>query len=397
MLKGDGNLRDSKESTGTRAEGTEKIAGDGERTNAGTAKGSGSGDDALELLVHALVAVTSHDETLVLELLGNVTGAGAGHFNPGLGEESAGTEHVDDVGGHVDRIEESLLQVQGRRHVVDKTGNGVELRGTILGLPDTEKTDEEVLREAGVEHLGDEEDVGGKSGLQHDGHVGGVEEADGVRTAGTTLAGRLDGDLDAEALEVDDGGEDGNGGQEVHDVGQVLSVEGLLKSTLLVGPGHEKVEEGDDGTLKLGATASVDGGGREGLPHDGLADIGGNEQRDTAAETVALLEELVKEDNNHASNDQLEDQEEDDTGTEVGGRAVEAAEDVDGGGAGGQDESEELLGGLVQLAVGLEVKVDIDHVGTGEELEDHARGDDGGDAQLHQGSTVARNHHSQPV
>lgn len=157
------------------------------------------------------------------------------------------------------------------------------------------------------------------------------------------------------------------------------------------------MEEGDDGTLELGAAAGVDGGRGEGLPHDGLADVGGDEQRDAAAEAVALLQKLVEQDDNHAGDDELEDQEEDDAGAEVGGRAVEAGEDVDGGGAGGQDEGEELLGGLVELAVRLEVEVDVDHVGTGEELEDHARGDDGGDAQLHERTTVTGNDHAQPV
>ncbi|CAG1994388.1 unnamed protein product [Fusarium graminearum] len=376
---------------------TEKVAGDREGTNASTTESGGSRNDALELLVHGLVTVTGHNETLVLELLGNITRAGAGNLDPSLGEESTSTEHVDDVGTHVDGVEKGVLHALGRRHVVDETGSSVELRRTILGLPDTEKTDEEVLREARVEHLADKEDVGRESGLQHDGHVGGVEQADGVRTTSTTLARRLDGDLDTETLEVDDSGEDGNGGQKVHDVGEVLAVESLLESSLLVGPGEEEVEEGNNSTLKLGATASVDSGGRESLPHDGLADVGGNEQRDTAAQTVALLEQLVEEDNDHTGNNQLEDQKEDDTSTKVGGRSVETGEDVDSGGTGGEDESQKLLGGLVKLSVGLEVKVDVDHVGASEELENHARGDDGGDTQLHQSTTVTRDNHSQPV
>ena len=40
------------------------------------------------------------------------------------------------------------------------------------------------------------------------------------------------------------------------------------------------MEEGDDGAFELGASAGVDGGGREGLPHDRLADVGRDEQRD---------------------------------------------------------------------------------------------------------------------
>lgn len=38
------------------------------------------------------------------------------------------------------------------------------------------------------------------------------------------------------------------------------------------------MEEGNDGTLELGATAGVDSCGGECLPYDGLADVGGNEK-----------------------------------------------------------------------------------------------------------------------
>jgi hypothetical protein len=360
--------------------------------------------------------VTRHDETLILELLSNITGSGAGNLNPSLGEEGAGNEHEGDVHSSVDGVEESLLEVQRRRHVVSDTGGSVKLGRSLTGLPDSEELDEDVLREAGVQHLTDQENVGAESGLQHDGHVGGVEQADGVRAAHATLAGRLDGDLNAEALQVDDSGEDEECGQEVHDVGQVLAVEGLVESTLLVGPGQEKVEESDDGTLELGATAGVDGRGGEGLPDDRLADVGSNEQRNTAAETVALLEELVKQNNNKTSNNELDDQENTNTSSEVAGLAVETSQNVNAGLAEGENDSEELLGGLVELAVGLQVKIDIDEVGTGEELgktvrivtqsweivefaylEDHAGGDDRGDTQLHESTTVTGQHHAEPV
>lgn len=362
------NLRHSKQDTSTAAKGTEKVGGNGESTNAGTTEGGSSGDNTLKLLVHALLTVTRHDKTLVLELLSNITGSGAGDLNPGLGEESTGNQHEGNVDGSVDRIQKSLLEVQRRRHVVRNTGGGVKLGRTLTRLPDSEELDKEVVGEARVQHLGDEEDVGAQSGLQHDGHVGGVEETDGVRTAHTTLAGGLDGDLNAEALQVDNGGEDQESGQQVHDVGKVLAVESLVQSTLLVGPGQEKVEQGDDGTLELGATTSVDGGGGEGLPDNGLANVGSDEERDTGAQTVALLEEFIQQNDDETGNNQLDNQKDTDTSTKVAGLAVETSQDVDTGLAEGKDDSEELLGGLVELAVGLQVKVDIDEVGTGKEL-----------------------------
>jgi hypothetical protein len=174
------NVRHGKKDTSTAAEGTEKVRGDRKTTNASTTEGGSSGDNTLQLLVHALLTVTRHDETLVLELLSNVTGSGAGNLNPGLGKEGASNEHEGDVHRSVDGIEESLLEVERRRHVVGNTRGGVKLGRSLTGLPDSEELDEDVLGEARVQHLTDEEDVGAKSGLQHDGHVGGVEQADGV-------------------------------------------------------------------------------------------------------------------------------------------------------------------------------------------------------------------------
>ena len=52
-------------------------------------------------------------------------------------------------------------------------------------------------------------------------------------------------------LEVDDHNEDEDGGEEVHEVGQVLAVERLLERRNLVGPLDELVEQVDDGPLEL--------------------------------------------------------------------------------------------------------------------------------------------------
>jgi hypothetical protein len=49
-------------------------------------------------------------------------------------------------------------------------------------------------------------------------------------------------------------------------------------------------------------SAGVDSGGREGLPDDGLADVGGNEQGDAGAQTVALLQQLVQQQHDQACN-----------------------------------------------------------------------------------------------
>jgi hypothetical protein len=50
----------------------------------------------------------------------------------------------------------------------------------------------------------------------------------------------------------------------------------------------------NNSSLELCTPSRVDGSRAEGLPDDSLADIGGNEERDTGAETIAFLEKLVQ-------------------------------------------------------------------------------------------------------
>lgn len=136
--------------------------------------------------------------------------------------------------------------------------------------------------------------------------------------------------LDTEALEVDDSGENDDGGDEVHDIGQATTPESLTKSTALVVPCEEKVEEGNESTLEFWSTTGVDGGGRECLPDDGLANVGGDEERDTGAETVALLKEFVEENDNESGDDELNDQQEANASAEVAWLAIKTGKDVDG-------------------------------------------------------------------
>lgn len=172
--------RNSQKDTSTGTKGTKKVRSDRQSTNASTTKGSSSGNDPLQLLVHGLLTVTSHDETLLLQLLGDITGGRTRNLDPRLGEDGAGAEHEDDIDGSVDGVQESVGEVEGRRHVVRETRGGIELRGTLLGLPDTQKLNEEVLGKAAVQHLRDEENVGAEGRLKHNGHVASVEQADGV-------------------------------------------------------------------------------------------------------------------------------------------------------------------------------------------------------------------------
>ena len=75
-------------------------------------------------------------------------------------------------------------------------------------------------------------------------------------------------------------------------------------------PGEKKVEKSDNSALKFAAAADVDSGGRKGLPDDALTNVGGDEQVDTTAESVTLLEEFVEEDDDEGGRDELDDEQE---------------------------------------------------------------------------------------
>ena len=90
------------------------------------------------------------------------------------------------------------------------------------------------------------------------------------------------------------------------------------------------MEEGNESTLEFWSTTGVNGGGRECLPDDGLANVGGNKERDARTETVTLLEKFVEENNNESGDDELDDQQKADTSAEVTWLAIKAGKDVDG-------------------------------------------------------------------
>ena len=79
-------------------------------------------------------------------------------------------------------------------------------------------------------------------------------------------------------LEVDDDEDDKHSCEQVGNIGRVLPVKGLLQGEELVGLRQQEVEQGDDGSLELGSLLRADRDGRERLPQDDLADVGGDEE-----------------------------------------------------------------------------------------------------------------------
>ena len=101
------------------------------------------------------------------------------------------------------------------------------------------------------------------------------------------------------------------------------------------------MEEGNESTLEFWSTASVDGGRRECLPDDGLANVGSNEEGNAGTETVALLEKLVEENDDESGNDELDYQQKADSSAEVTWLAIKAGKDVDGRLAKSNNQSED--------------------------------------------------------
>lgn len=376
---------DGEEDTGSGADSTQEVSEDGESADAHTTEQGSSGDVAVQDVDEGGITVTLHGETVIAELLGDVTSGGAGELDPEAGDEGASSEHVGDVDDELERIGEGVGEGGGSIQVVNEAADGTSL--LLVVRPLAEETDEEVGFPASGQQLGDDHEVGGEGGDDDDGGVGGVEQLDGVDALLTAVLGVLDGQLHTEALEVDDDEEDDDGGEEVGDVGETGAVEGVAEGTDLVLTGDKAVEQGDDGAFEFLATTVIDSGGGEGSPHHRLADVGGDEQADAGADAVALLQEFVQQEDDDAGSGQLDDEETAGEDAELAGGTVHAGDHVDEGGGEGEDDAEQLLHVLVQLTFFLARRVEDDELETVEELHDHGGGDDGADTEFHEGAT----------
>mmetsp|Transcript_91751 Transcript_91751/g.165686 ORF Transcript_91751/g.165686 Transcript_91751/m.165686 type:complete len:298 (-) Transcript_91751:27-920(-) len=203
--------------------------------------------------------------------------------------------------------------------------------------------------------------------------------------------------LDTEALEVDHHEEDQEGRQERGDVRSSLAVEGFLQSSKLVAPRDQEVEHGDHRALELRALRGGHRGGTEGLPHNCLADVGGDEEGDARSQAVALLQQLVQEQHHDPCEEELHDDEDGVAGAQVLHLPVHAAEHVGHGLSHGDGHAEELLGPGEERAVLLQGLVDVDELGARQQLHDHAGGHNGGDAKLHERATVGGEDDPHPV
>ena len=387
---------DTEKDTGSGTDGAEEIGNDGEGTDAHTTEGGGGGDVPVEDVDDGGITVALHDHLGIAELLGNIAGGGTGHLDPGLGEEGAGGEDENEVEDGVEGVVDDLSQRGGRADVVRDATDGDHLT-TLIVLPLAEKTNEDVGGGTVVQELGDEVQVGNQSSLEDDGHVGGVEQLNGVGSGLSTVLLVLDGEVDTPSLEVDNDGEDEDGSEQVGKVGEILAVDGLLEGADLVIAGDEKVEESDDGSLEFGTAAGVDGGGTEGLPNNVLADVGGNEKTDTTSEAVSLLKELIEGEDDETGTEELGDDDEGVAGTNGAEVTVHTTDDVGNGLTDRDEDTKELLGTLEEGAVLLDVVVHLNDARTGQKLHNQTGCDNGTDSELHEGAAVRGQDDAHPV
>jgi hypothetical protein len=392
---------DREQDSGTGTDGSHEVGEHGEGTNAHSTEGGGNWDVLVQHTHQASVAVAFHDHVLVAQLLGNVARGRARHFDPGLTEQGATGQDERQVEDGTERIAQYRGQAPWWGNVVRQPTDGDALALAALDvLPPSEQTDDDVGRVAFVQELRDEVQVGHQSGLQDDRHVAGVEQFDRVGPLLATLLVVLDWELQTEPLEVDDDQEHHDGGQQVQDVGHVLAVEGFLQGADLVVLRDQQVEQGDDGALELGATASVDGGRGEGLPYDVFADVGRDEQGDPGPQAVPFLQELVEDDDDDPGAEQLDNDQDGVTGAEAvlaTDLSVHSRQHVCDGFADCDQDTEQFLCALEVVAVFLYALVDFDDLRPGQELHYHTGGDDRGDTQLHQGTTVGGKDDTHPV
>lgn len=387
------NGGDGKEDTGTRTNSTEEVSTDGKCTNAHTTEGSCDGNGAVKK--HAGVVLSLNQvTTLSLELSLNISDGSTRDLDPSLGEEGTGEQDESDVEDSVDRISQHGPERLRRRNVVSKTTDRDRVAAATV-LPYTKNANKKVGGEALVDKLREEVEVGDESSLKDDGNVGSVEQLDGVRCNETTLI--LDLELDTETLEVNNDQEHHNSCDEVSQVREVRAVESLEKSRELVGTNVKKVEESDDCALEFRAVRTSDSNWREGLPNDSLANVRSNEDRDSRADTPTDLKELIKQQNDDAGNEQLEDDQDSITSTNLLDVTVHAGENVSDGLTQSDEDTKDLLSRSEELALLLVRLVNLKDTRAGQELHDNTGGDNGGNTELHQSTTVGSEDDTNPV
>ena len=316
----------------------------------------------------------------MLELFENVFGRLAADLYPLPGEQGAGAQNEANIEESVDRVIDQGGEMLGRRDHVGEAGNGDGLATVVELLPLAEESDEEVGPELFVEELGDEVEVGDEGGLEDDGDVAGVEQFDGVGADAASDPLVLHGDVDFEALEVDHDQEHQQRGQQVVDVRQRGTVEGLLDGAQLVGLHQQAVQQTDQRALVLLAALGAHGHRRESLPDDGLAHVDRDEQVDARAQSEPVVHQLVQQNSHVGREHQLHHDQARVAVAQDLELSVHAAPHVGHSFEQGDAQAHQLLKAVVEFLLLLRLLVVLDDFQSAQKLDDHPARHDRGNA-----------------
>ena len=122
------------------------------------------------------------------------------------------------------------------------------------------------------------------------------------------------------------------------------------------------MEEGNDGALELCATSRVDCVRAEGLPDDALANVGGDKEGNAGSKPIALLEQLVKADDNDAGEEELEDDEDGVDSAEILDFTIHTRYNVGYCLSDCDEDTKQLLSPLEELAIGLDAVIDVNNL-----------------------------------
>lgn len=109
------------------------------------------------------------------------------------------------------------------------------------------------------------------------------------------------------------------------------------------------------------------------------------------------MQELIEHEDHESSEEKLDNDQNDVEETKISNWTVHSGENVSKGFTKGDKKCEQLGCGLIKLSVFLGLHVDIDNLGTHEELQDHAGGNDWGHTKFHDGTLVGGKDNSEPV
>ena len=252
--------------------------------------------------------MTLHDHLVIAHLTCHVPHTRSTHFRPRPAEDGACGQGEHQIEERVERVVEKDRERRGGRNVVGDPANrdGV-LRRAIRRCngPLADEFDEGRVRRLIVEHLGNEVDVRNEGSLEDDGHVGCIEQFDGVGTFHSTRFLKFDGQVDPPPLHVNAGDEDETRCHQAGEIWKVLTQQRLAECLELIPPHEDEVEEGEAGSLEFGPPPGIDGDRAESLPYDGLADVRCDEETDPRPQSISLLEHLVQHEQYPASGGQL--------------------------------------------------------------------------------------------